>query len=173
MRLTIAASAAATVLYTPLIKRHLLAKNLVVAATIAAAPLAGALAAGAAGAGLRAVLAPTAFLFLGILHREIMMDIQVGRTGGGGGGVLLVGGEERRGRWWCFACLLACLLACWLACLLVFRRLREGAGGWCRAAPGAGAGLRLLLQFWEQVLGWSCVLAGLAALACLPSIARP
>lgn len=77
VRLIIAASAAATLLYTPLIKRHLLAKNLVVASTIAVAPLAGALAAGAAGPGLRAVLAPSAFLFLGIMHREIMMDIQV------------------------------------------------------------------------------------------------
>jgi 4-hydroxybenzoate polyprenyltransferase len=91
VRLTIAASAAATVLYTPVIKRHLLAKNLVVASTIAAAPLAGALAAGAAGPGLKAVLAPTAFLWLGILQREIMMDIQVRKkikgAGDGGGRV--------------------------------------------------------------------------------------
>lgn len=49
-----------------------------VACVIAAAPLAGALAAGAGGGpGLRAVLAPCAFLWLGIMFREIMMDIQV------------------------------------------------------------------------------------------------
>ena len=50
---------------------------MVVASIIAAAPLAGALAAGAAGPGLRAVAAPCLFLWLGILHREIVMDIQV------------------------------------------------------------------------------------------------
>lgn len=56
-----------------------LVKNCVVACVIAAAPLAGALAAGAGGGpGLRAVLAPCAFLWLGIMFREIMMDIQVG-----------------------------------------------------------------------------------------------
>ena len=53
-------------------------KNAVVATTIAAAPVAGALAAGAAGPGLRAVVAPAAYLFMSILHREILMDIQVG-----------------------------------------------------------------------------------------------
>ena len=78
VRLIIALSSALTVLYTPLFKRQTLVKNVVVAATIAAAPLAGALAAGAAGPGLRAVLPPCLFLFLGILHREIIMDIQVG-----------------------------------------------------------------------------------------------
>lgn len=45
------------------------------ATTIAAAPLAGALAAGAAGPGLRCMAAPTAYLFMSILHREILMDI--------------------------------------------------------------------------------------------------
>jgi 4-hydroxybenzoate polyprenyltransferase len=86
VRLIIAASAAATVLYTPLLKRHTLVKNLAVASTIAAAPLAGALAAGAAGPGLRTVLGPSAFLFLGIMQREIMMDIQ-DRGGDGAAGV--------------------------------------------------------------------------------------
>lgn len=127
MRLTIAASAAATVLYTPVIKRHLLAKNLVVASTIAAAPLAGALAAGAAGPGLRAVLVPTAFLWLGILQREIMMDIQVcgGQKGtdpmgrlwwNGLARCLLAHGQQRQGRptllprQWCRVA--RCRLAC-------------------------------------------------------------
>lgn len=60
-----------------------LVKNCVVACIIAAAPLAGALAAGAGGGpGLRAVLAPCAFLWLGIMFRELMMDIQVERRGG-------------------------------------------------------------------------------------------
>ncbi len=77
VRLIVAVSSAATVLYTPFFKKQTLVKNCVVATTIAAAPLAGALAAGAAGPGLHAVLAPSAFLWLGIMHREIMMDIQV------------------------------------------------------------------------------------------------
>lgn len=78
MRLLIAGSSALTVLYTPLFKRQTFVKNCVVAATIAAAPLGGALAAGAAGPALRAVAAPCLFLFLGIMHREVLMDIQVG-----------------------------------------------------------------------------------------------
>lgn len=58
-------------------------KNVLVAATIAAAPLVGALAAGAGGAALQAVLAPAAYVFLGISCRC-----------GGGGAVCC---EQRNG----------------------------------------------------------------------------
>ena len=47
LRIIIAASAAATLLYTPLLKRVTLVKNAAVAAVIALAPVSGALAAGA------------------------------------------------------------------------------------------------------------------------------
>ncbi|PRW20525.1 pyruvate carboxylase isoform A [Chlorella sorokiniana] len=88
VRLIVALSSALTVLYTPVLKKQTLVKNCVVACVIAAAPLAGALAAGAGGGpGLRAVLAPCAFLWLGIMFREIMMDIQ-DRCGDGLAGVL-------------------------------------------------------------------------------------
>ena len=75
MRLIVAASAAITLLYSPILKRISLVKNAAVAATIAAAPLAGAIAAGAAGAHLRATLVPCAFLFLAVCYREILMDV--------------------------------------------------------------------------------------------------
>ena len=47
LRIIIAASAAATLLYTPLLKRMTLVKNVAVAAVIALSPVSGALAAGA------------------------------------------------------------------------------------------------------------------------------
>lgn len=47
LRIIIAASAAATLLYTPLLKRVTLVKNVAVAAVIALSPVSGALAAGA------------------------------------------------------------------------------------------------------------------------------
>ena len=47
LRIIIAASAAATLLYTPLLKRLTLVKNVAVAAVIALSPVSGALAAGA------------------------------------------------------------------------------------------------------------------------------
>jgi 4-hydroxybenzoate polyprenyltransferase len=109
LRIIIAASAAATLLYTPLLKRMTLVKNAAVAAVIALAPVSGALAAGAVrraptahvalwactlrkttvhavvatrsvcavqdAAVLGAVAAPAAYLFLAIMHREILMDI--------------------------------------------------------------------------------------------------
>ena len=75
VRFVIAASAVATLLYTPVLKRISFVKNAAVAGTIAAAPLAGALAAGAAGASLRVVTAPCAFLFLAVCYREILMDV--------------------------------------------------------------------------------------------------
>lgn len=88
VRLIVALSSALTVLYTPVLKKRTLVKNCVVACIIAAAPLAGALAAGAGGGpGLRAVLAPCAFLWLGIMFRELMMDIQ-DRRGDSAAGVL-------------------------------------------------------------------------------------
>ena len=69
VRAITAASAAATVLYTPLLKRLPLVKTCTVAAVISAAPLAGALAAGAGAAGLHAVAPACAFLFLTISCR--------------------------------------------------------------------------------------------------------
>lgn len=109
VRLIVAVSSAATVLYTPIFKKQTLVKNCVVATTIAAAPLAGALAAGAAGPGLHAVLAPSAFLWLGIMHREIMMDIQ-DRRGDGAAGVqtLPVVLGPRGALAFCLALLAAC-----------------------------------------------------------------
>ncbi|KAL4442686.1 hypothetical protein ABPG77_006680 [Micractinium sp. CCAP 211/92] len=109
VRLIVAVSSAATVLYTPFFKKQTLVKNCVVATTIAAAPLAGALAAGAAGPGLHAVLAPSAFLWLGIMHREIMMDIQ-DRRGDGAAGVqtLPVVLGPRGALAFCLALLAAC-----------------------------------------------------------------
>jgi hypothetical protein len=70
VRAVVAASAVATLVYTPLAKPVFLLKNATVAVVVAAAPLAGAFAAGGAGAGLRAaLLPPCAFLFLGTLYR--------------------------------------------------------------------------------------------------------
>ena len=69
VRLIVAASATATLLYTPLLKRISFVKNATVAATIAAAPLAGALAAGAGRQGLHAVVMPCAFVFLAVMYR--------------------------------------------------------------------------------------------------------
>ncbi|KAK9814843.1 hypothetical protein WJX72_012464 [[Myrmecia] bisecta] len=76
LRLIVAMSAGATLLYTPLLKRLTCVKNATVAAIIAASPIAGALAAGASSLGVRAVIAPCAFVFLAIMYREILMDIQ-------------------------------------------------------------------------------------------------
>ena len=75
LRLIIAASAATTLLYTPILKRISFVKNAAVAATIAGAPLAGALAVGASDGHLRAALAPCGLLFLAVCYREILMDI--------------------------------------------------------------------------------------------------
>lgn len=91
MRIIVAWSAALTLLYTPLLKRMTGVKNVVVAAIIAASPLSGALAAGAVCLGvcafvvhtpyaqaptaLSAVLATCTWAFLGVLHREVLMDI--------------------------------------------------------------------------------------------------
>lgn len=69
LRLIVAASATATLLYTPVLKRISFIKNATVAAVIAAAPLAGALAAGAGGPGVHAVFMPCAFVFLAVLYR--------------------------------------------------------------------------------------------------------
>jgi len=75
LRSVIAASAGLTILYTPLLKRMTAVKNVVVAAIIAASPLAGALAAGAVGERLWTVMTTCVFAFLGVVYREILMDI--------------------------------------------------------------------------------------------------
>lgn len=75
LRSVIAVSAAATLLYTPLLKQVTGLKNATVAAVIAASPLAGALAAGAGQLGVTKLLPLCAFVFLGIMYREILMDI--------------------------------------------------------------------------------------------------
>lgn len=128
VRLIVAVSSAATVLYTPIFKKQTLVKNCVVATTIAAAPLAGALAAGAAGPGLHAVLAPSAFLWLGILHREIMMDIQVGPRGTHPGWLAETPALAPRCRRPC----LVCKRTCRETCLAAARRRRA----LCRLCPG-------------------------------------
>jgi len=75
LRSVIATSAGLTILYTPILKSVTMVKNVVVAAIIAASPLAGALAAGAAGEQLRGVILTCVFAFLGVVYREIIMDI--------------------------------------------------------------------------------------------------
>ena len=103
LRTIITASAAATLLYTPLLKRLCVVKNACVAAVIAASPVAGAVAAGAVctmksfgfalpwvatvirllimfcflqhGVALGNMVELAGFTFFGIMHREIMMDM--------------------------------------------------------------------------------------------------
>ncbi|KAK9810620.1 hypothetical protein WJX73_005068 [Symbiochloris irregularis] len=75
LRIIVAASAAATLLYTPLLKRICCLKNAVVAATIAASPLAGGLASGRAWEGMTHVCPVSAFLFLAFMYRELLMDV--------------------------------------------------------------------------------------------------
>ncbi|CAL5225213.1 g7998 [Coccomyxa viridis] len=75
LRAIIATSAAATLLYTPVLKRLTFVKNVAVASVIALTPLTGALALGQGPGVLAAVAGPCAALFCGILHREILMDL--------------------------------------------------------------------------------------------------
>ncbi len=103
LRSIITASAAATLLYTPLLKRLCVVKNACVAAVIAASPVAGAVAAGAVsgirlctvsvlgvatvirlltmfsevqhGVALGNMVELAGFTFFGIMHREILMDM--------------------------------------------------------------------------------------------------
>lgn len=75
LRIIVAASAMATLLYTPLLKRMTLLKNLTVASIVAASPITGALAAGTGRAGLHAVLPLCAYVFFGIFYREVLMDM--------------------------------------------------------------------------------------------------
>ncbi|KAK9838465.1 hypothetical protein WJX81_001046 [Elliptochloris bilobata] len=75
LRAIIAFSAAATLLYTPLLKRITGIKTATVAAIIALSPVSGALAAGAGWAGVCATAAPAAFAFLAMAHRETLMDL--------------------------------------------------------------------------------------------------
>jgi geranylgeranylglycerol-phosphate geranylgeranyltransferase len=75
LRIVIALSAAATLLYTPVLKRLTGIKNATVAAVITASPLAGALAAKAGGAGIMRLVPLCTFLFMGLMYREVLMDI--------------------------------------------------------------------------------------------------
>lgn len=75
LRTVIALSAAATLLYTPILKRLTGIKNATVAAVITASPLAGALAAGAGRAGIARLVPLCTFLFMGLMYREVLMDI--------------------------------------------------------------------------------------------------
>eukprot|EP00891_Asterochloris_glomerata_P005209 jgi/Astpho2/5209/fgenesh1_pg.00074_%23_30_t len=75
LRTIIAASAALTLLYTPLLKQLTWIKNACVAAVVAASPFAGALAARAEPLGLQAVMVPCLFVFGGVFYREILMDL--------------------------------------------------------------------------------------------------
>lgn len=75
LRLIIAISAAATLAYTPILKRMTAMKNLTVAFIIAASPLSGALATGLAAEAWTRVLPLSAFLFGGVCFREMLMDI--------------------------------------------------------------------------------------------------
>ncbi|CAK0787933.1 hypothetical protein CVIRNUC_011155 [Coccomyxa viridis] len=75
LRLIIAASAAATLLYTPVLKRLTAVKNLSVALVIALTPLTGALSLGQGQKLLRSMAGLCLVLFCGILHREILMDL--------------------------------------------------------------------------------------------------
>lgn len=148
VRLIIALSSALTVLYTPVFKKQTLVKNCVVATTIAAAPLAGALAAGAGGPGLHAVLGPSAFLWLGIMHREIMMDIQDRRGDGAAGVQTLPVVFGARGA---LATCLLLLAAC--AALAAHAALLGGGLAWAWAShPGWEPAVRCCALC---VLGWA------------------
>eukprot|EP00887_Chlorella_sp_A99_P000170 scaffold13.g170.t1 len=132
LRLVIAASAAATLAYTPLLKRVLLLKNLTVAATVAAAPLAGALAVGAAptAAGLAPVLLPSTYVFLMIWLREAMMDMSDAEGDAQAGVVTLPVAIGLPASLACCAALLAGAAA---VCARV--ALRGGGLAWLCAAP--------------------------------------
>lgn len=75
LRILIVASAVLTLIYTPVLKKMSVLKNAVVALTVALAPLAGALAASADGHGIHAIIKPCIFAFLGVMNREILMDL--------------------------------------------------------------------------------------------------
>lgn len=75
LRMLVAASAGVTMLYTPVLKRMTGVKNMVVAFVIASALVGGGLAAGMDPEGIKRIVAPTCFVFCGIMYREILMDI--------------------------------------------------------------------------------------------------
>jgi len=152
LRFIIAASAAITLLYTPILKRISFLKNAAVAATIAAAPCAGALASGAVGGHLRVVAGPCAFLFLAVCYREILMDIN-DVEGDKASGVktlpVLLGRGSAAGI--CIGLLVGCLL------------LVEGA-----AIQGSG-----LAWSWKGVPQWEAVVRGAGAAAGFSAVIRP